>query len=401
LLVLGRYLPEKSGGIENYSQFLAKLLSANEHEVEVAILNSGKTQPYEFDGIKVIPLITGFESFCVLLKSNCYEVVHFQELSAFGGIELFWFREARKYCKKLFFTFHLPYLTCYKNDFRYKGIEDCNQFNSIERCVECIIATKLNYHKTKSLNLRNATIRLSLPFLKNSAKTKKLRKALEELGNNLTELIELCDTIFIYGKWFKKLLIENGYESPKLQLIPHISKPEIERRERDYSIKNRLLFAGRIEKAKGLHLLAKAMNIVNRKELTLDVVGNIVNQEYFNCCKELYCFNYKGVVPREQLLQSFLHYDFLILPSVFTEMSSLVLKEAFYEGLPVIVSSAKGNKDVVIEEKNGFIFEYDNASGLAEKINKSYQLLSSRWQPQFSIEITPEENDKIFLSYYK
>lgn len=400
LLVLGRYLPEKSGGIEIYTHFLATLLSKNGQNVEVAILNNGKMIPYIFEGVQVIPLEHGFESFANLLKNGSYDVCHFQELSAFGGVELFWFREAKKYCKKIFFTFHLPYLTCYKNDFRYKGIENCNHFTSPERCVECIIATRLHYSPNDNFNLHNSIINVVSPLLKKTSKIQNLKSNIAGKNKELQELIQICDELFIYGKWFKKLLNKNGYHSDKLKIIPHISKPDIDSKVRDYSIKKKLLFVGRIEKAKGLHLLTQAMNTICTTNLHLDVAGNIVDEKYFNDCKERYSFTYKGVLPRENLLKSFRFYDFLVLPSAFTEMNSLALKEAFYEHLPVIVSSAKGNKDVVDEAVNGFIFDYNNAMHLAAKIDKGYELLSTGWKPKFTMEETAEKTNQEILSYY-
>ena len=400
LLVLGRYLPEKSGGIENYTHFLAKLLTQNGHEVEVAILNSDSSRPYIYDEIRVIPLIKGFESFSILLGNREYNVCHFQELSGDGGINLSWMEEAKKYCDKLFFTFHLPYLTCYKNDFRFRGIEDCNYFTSTERCVECIIATKLHYQKDGTLNWYNSLIRKTVAIFKNTPQIKRIRKRINVKHDQLARLIELCDSIFIYGTWFKKLLNENGYDSFKLKLIPHISKANLIRKIKDDSIKNRLLFVGRIEEAKGLHLLVAAMREIKIGSIQLHVAGNKVDEKYFDKCKKLFDFNYLGVLPRNELLQSFPGYDFLVLPSAFTEMSSLVLKEAFYENLPVIVSSAKGNVDVVHEDMDGFIFNYNDFKDLVQVIDKAYDKKMAGWVPDFSGSPNTLGTDQEILSYY-
>jgi hypothetical protein len=124
LLVLGRYLPGKTAGIENYSHFIARLLFKNNIQVQVAILNSPHKEPYLFEEIPVIPLKTGISSFKTLLQEQHYDISHFLEYSGENGINIDWFIMAKEYCRKVFFTFHLPYLTCYKNDFRYNGIAD-------------------------------------------------------------------------------------------------------------------------------------------------------------------------------------------------------------------------------------------------------------------------------------
>jgi glycosyltransferase involved in cell wall biosynthesis len=401
LLVLGKYLPDKSAGIENYSHWLAGVLMQNNYRVDIAILESPDKEPYTYESVHVFPLKHGFAGFIQFIENNHYDICHFQEYSGKNGINIQWFQAAKEYCGKVFFTFHLPYLTCYKNDFRYKGITDCNNFSSSRRCVKCIIATKLDYNKSDEFNLKNSGINLITPLLETSGKIQQLKKRIEDRTDDLQELINTCDQIFIYGAWFKEILAKNGFKSTKIKLIPHITKSSANGIEkRDNAIKYKVLFVGRIEPQKGLHLLCKAMNIIEIKEIQLDIAGNKVDEAYYDECKSGHPFNYLGVLPRARLLASFQDYDFLILPSVFTEMYSLVVREAFYENLPVIASAAKGNVDVVKEGKNGFIFNYDDYKDLASVIDKAYSLKKDGWQPEFEMNDSHESDLKEILSYY-
>ncbi|MEO6304356.1 MAG: glycosyltransferase, partial [Bacteroidia bacterium] len=304
--------------------------------------------------------------------------------------------------KKVYFTFHLPYLTCYKNDFRYYGIEDCNNFSSVDRCVNCIIAARLHFNKRAEwYNPSNLIIKSLTPVIKKSKSINTLKARLAFRRNQLDELILVCNEIFIYGKWFDELLKKNGYDYPVFKVIPHISNPFVNDNSGEGKIvKNKIVFVGRIEPQKGLHLLCKAMSIITTRNLELDVYGNRSDEDYYNRCKQNYNFNYKGAVQRTELLGALKNYDFLILPSVFTEMYSLALKEAFYERLPAIVSSAKGNKDVVIDGRNGFVFHYDNYSDLARVIDKAYSLKKENWQPVFENTTLPENDIRKILSFY-
>ena len=402
LFVIGNYLPTKNGGIENYTHWLATLLMEKRFDVEIATLHAKDNEDYVYQGIRVNYLKSGFNSFKNLLKSNQYYLCHFQEYSLFGGIESFWFTEAKKYSTKVFFTFHLPYLTCYKGDFRFKGIEDCDDFSSVERCVTCCIATKLHYKLTLKDNLKNLCIQLITPVILNSRRGVKLRKNIEGRKKELETLIASCDTIFIYGKWFKKLLDKNGYMSSSIKEISHITDINLARNKDTQSgIKAKLIFVGRIEKQKGLYLLCKALRILNLLNIELDVYGNIVDANYYNRCEKEFRFNYMGSVPRRELINTFSRYDFLILPSIFTEMNSLVLREALYEQLPVIVSDAKGNKDVIAEGLNGFLFEYANAKDLAATIERAYKLKREGWQPVFTYPENPEKDIEEIVSYYR
>jgi glycosyltransferase involved in cell wall biosynthesis len=82
-------------------------------------------------------------------------------------------------------------------------------------------------------------------------------------------------------------------------------------------------------------------------------------------------------------------------------MFSLIIKDAFYEKLPVIASSAKGNRDAITDGVNGFLFEYDNAEDLAKTIDKAYQLKVNGWMPEFSYPENPEKDNEEILSYYR
>ena len=384
LLILENYLPVKNGGIENYTHWLAKILLENNYDVTVGYLNIGESDRYTYEGISVVRLLDRFKSFQEILVEQKFDVCHFHEYSGEGGIGTKWFKEAAKHCTKVFFTFHLPYLTCYKGDFRYYNTEDCNTFNSYKRCVKCVIATRLEYKKGN--NLYNAAINTFMPILEKSSKGVVLKEKILALNKNFDEVIDSCTSIFIYADWFKTLLRDNGYTTNKLVTIPYITKSTVSEQTTSVStVKNKILFVARIEQQKGLQLLCKAMNRINTQNITLDVFGNIVDQNYFDKCVAEYKFNFMGTTNRLKLLELLPSYDFLILPSVFPEMYSMIVKDSFYEGLPVIASASKGNRNAIVEGKNGFIFEYDNYEDLATVIDKAFSLKNNGWQPDFDL----------------
>ena len=142
------------------------------------------------------------------------------------------------------------------------------------------------------------------------------------------------------------------------------------------------------------------MNMIATNSVQLDVFGNKIDEEYYKTCEEEYCFNFRGTLPLPELLHLLPDYDFLILPSRFTEMSSMMVKDAFQNYLPVIASAAKGNREVIKEGKNGFLFEYDNAKNLARTIDKAYRLKNEGWLPVFKNVTSAEKDLDEILSYY-
>ncbi|HET7116171.1 MAG TPA: glycosyltransferase [Hanamia sp.] len=400
LLITGNYLPGKNGGIENYSHWLATLLLQNHLEVEVAALNVNETEDYFYEGVKVNYLKGSFSVFESLLAKGNFDICHFHEYSEYGGIEILWFIKAKEYSKKVFFTFHLPYFTCYKGDFRYKGGEDCNTFSDSKRCTECVISDRTGYQKAGRSEMYLSIVSGMMAI---TGKKRKLEKRIIEKYQKLNELVSICDHIFIYADWFKNILSKNGYNGPSIKKIPYKTKTNIPGADekQDRSIKNKLLFVGRIQYQKGLHLLCQAMNDIASKDIQLDVYGNIIDQKYFEKCLKKYSFNFKGTTGYHHLLSILKEYDFLVLPSVFTEMFSLVIKDVFYEKVPVIASSAKGNKDAIVDGINGFLFKYNDAKDLTATIDKAYQLKNNGWNPLFSEPEDPEKDTEEIVSYYK
>lgn len=397
LFVTGNFLPGKNGGIENYVFWLAGILKEQNINVEVAALQVQEKAGYVYKNIPVHYLNENLELFESLLENKNYDICHFHEYSEYGGVEIPWFKKAKEHCNKVFFTFHLPYLTCYKNDFRYMGVEDCNTFNDPARCAECILIEKMNRVIGSGFGRAGTNILLHVPGVKS-----KLERRVATKRSYLKELIATCDAVFIIADWFKKLLFDNGYSQPNIHKIPN--KPESNifgaQLAENTTLKNRILFIGRIQQQKGLHLLCKAMNLLEDKNLQLDVYGNKVEEEYFDTCFQEYAFNYKGTVSREDLMAQISNYDFLVLPSVFTEMYPLVIIDAFHKNLPVIASAAKGNKDVVRDGANGFLFEYNNAKDLAMVIKKAYHLKSEGWKLAFEGNLHSVNDLREILSYY-
>lgn len=398
-MVTGNYLPIKNGGIENYTHRLALLLLKNKYEVEIASLNAGEEKEYIFEGIRINNLKGSFNDFELLLNLRNFDICHFHEYSAFGGIELHWIKKSKEFCKKVFFTFHLPYFTCYKKDFRFNGKADCNEFTDAGRCVDCIITEKLDH---KNLNSPALLSKIVNNILTITGKKRKLKTKVQLNNLRLTKLLTICDTVFIIADWFKNLLEQNGYEDKKLVLIPNNINPVSLNKKLTSTniIKKKIIFAGRIEHQKGLHLLCEAMQHLNESKIEIDVYGNKVDEAYYDSCLIKYAFNFKDIVPREALLNLLHEYDFLVLPSIFTEMYPMVIQESFDAQLPVIASAAKGNAAMVKEGVNGFLFEYDNAKDLARTIDKAYHLKLNGWEPEFKKNGNPEKNIEEMLSYY-
>ncbi|MBS1761533.1 MAG: glycosyltransferase [Bacteroidetes bacterium] len=398
LFVTGNFLPHKNGGIENYTFKLCQFLSNHNFRCEVAALNAGNDPAYIFENFKVYNLKNSLGEFERILEQHNFDICHIHEYSMYGGIELDYFYAVKNRGIKVFFTFHLPYLTCYKNDFRFLGLEDCNLFINPSRCAKCVVTTHISNRIKIKNNILAEVIKNISPVV---PKTSQIKKNVIQIHQNFGDLFSICDKVFYIAPWFKALINSNNYNFSNFYFFPHsFSKVNSRTKERFGEIKFRLLFAGRIQHQKGLHLLCLALKLIKGLKLELDVYGNIVDLQYFEKCKALFDFNYNGIISREQLLNKMNDYDFLVLPSIFTEMYPMVIHEAFSVSLPVIASSAKGNSDIIIDSGNGFIFNYDDFRSLHDVLKKSYDKLRNGWEPSFNKIENSTLEDKAILSFY-
>jgi glycosyltransferase involved in cell wall biosynthesis len=61
-------------------------------------------------------------------------------------------------------------------------------------------------------------------------------------------------------------------------------------------------------------------------------------------------------------------YDALCLCSTFSEMSPLVIQEAFAAGIPIIASNVYGNAEQIKNGYNGLLFGFKDAASLKEQL---------------------------------
>jgi glycosyltransferase involved in cell wall biosynthesis len=127
----------------------------------------------------------------------------------------------------------------------------------------------------------------------------------------------------------------------------------------------RFLYIGRLIEVKNLEFLIKVFNSNGHK---LTIVGQGVLDLHL---KEIANDNIKflGYIENSILRNIFNENDILILPS-FSETWGLVVEEAIYFGLPVIVSNKVGcGLDLVEQFTTGVIFKHDCEESLNNAIN--------------------------------
>ena len=139
----------------------------------------------------------------------------------------------------------------------------------------------------------------------------------------------------------------------------------------------KLVFAGQVSKRKNVSAIKEAVDILRRKgiDVSLTVIGRVVDQKEFLKIKEDPRIIYLPAMPKEKLIEQYRKHDIFVMPS-FTETFGLVYAEALTQGLPVVYSKGQGFDMQFEEGKVGYHCDAYDVSDIANAIEKvivSYQ----------------------------
>jgi len=397
--VLNHFLPEQTAGTEVYVWALSKQLQINNIEVEVLIPNHSKSsyENYFYDEIKVIkyaePSIInrdlimgrrspdGLSNFITYIKEAKPDIIHFHEISGSNGITLQHVTAAKKLGVKVIMTFHLASNSCKTGTLMYLEKSICDGNIDINKCSLCFINSKGESKITKAaFNLSSILYNLNINV---STWNNKIGTALsthallKNFKNNFKTLVENCDKVVTLTDWYKNILIRNGVNENKIKTI----KQGLVYKTSDLIIAQtnqnnkalRILFLGRISPFKGLHLLIEAIKQLPLDQLSLHIYGQSTKDQTYelnlkektNLQSNIY---WMGHLNPENVLSTMQQFDVLCLCSRFSEMSPLVIQEAFAAGIPVIASNVYGNAEQIKHNVNGLLFDFNDSNSLRIQI---------------------------------
>ncbi|MCW9690191.1 glycosyltransferase [Proteus terrae] len=171
-------------------------------------------------------------------------------------------------------------------------------------------------------------------------------------------------------------LLDNSFFSKKINKI------------KDNKIK-RFIYIGRLSKEKNIEYLIHAFN---KNNLPLTIIGegpektSLKSIAYKN-------INFLGYINNQDLKEILLEHDIFILPSL-SEPWGLVIEEAIYSHLPVLVSENVGCKsDLVNNLKSGLVFPLDDI----EKLNDIINLMLKNYEYYLTNIKNLNYTDRIFL----
>tara|TARA_B100002019_G_scaffold137251_1_gene118260 strand:+ start:27307 stop:28275 length:969 start_codon:yes stop_codon:yes gene_type:complete len=195
--------------------------------------------------------------------------------------------------------------------------------------------------------------------------------------------INRISTIFASGSLHQNLLDQLNYKGDiKITKgVGIINKPNKCLKYRKYNKK--FLFIGRLSSEKNIQSLICTFNELMDHKLTIIGSGPLEKELKSQANKNI---SFLGKKTNLELKKYFENHDILLLPSI-SEPWGLVVEEALYFGVPVIVSKTCGVCELIDHGKNGYIVDMKNRENIKDIIinldNEKFQELAAGIESSF------------------
>ena len=202
--------------------------------------------------------------------------------------------------------------------------------------------------------------------------------------------------------------VKNNVEIIPMGVNTSIFNPKrgnIKSLQKMYGAKYLIFSVGRLVEKKGIKYLIMAMKYITKEfsDTKLIIGGTGPNKEYLETLTKKLGLNDKviftGYIKNSELPFYYASSDIFVLSSIVTrkgdtEGLGIVLLEAMASGVPVIGSNVGGIRDIIENNKNGFLTEPKNPEDIADKIIKLLE--DEEIRHKFSMEGL-KKIDEIFL----
>ena len=358
----------------------------------------GKTEEYFAGSVRVIkygePSVAdrelimgrrdpdGLVNFKNILSQERPDIVHFHEIAGSNGITYRHPAVSKEAGYKNVMTFHLSGYSCKTGNLMYKDETICDGIIRTGRCAACYYKVKMNSRVHDMITFPLSMMLYSLGINSTDWNSKigtglGFAFLIKKLKLDLLQLADNCDALVSLTDWYKDILVKNGIGNEK---IFHVSQGLTAQKEIpgnssvDAHEKLKIIFIGRISPFKGLHLLIAAFRHVDEQKISLDIYGQDPGDNYSVGLKTassgMRNIRWKGTIVPGETVATISGYDLLCLPSTFSEMSPLVIQEAFAARVPVLASDVYGNAEQVTDNENGWLFRFKDVKDLEEKLQR-------------------------------
>jgi glycosyltransferase involved in cell wall biosynthesis len=182
---------------------------------------------------------------------------------------------------------------------------------------------------------------------------------------------DLSDHLVVGSAYSKETYVESGWDSERVHVVPYGFEPELfsPGPQRDFEGPLRILFCGQLTPRKGVHHLVRAFEKLAVRGAELHLVGEVdpLLGRLVAEWSRLPGVHVLGGVPKVELPQHYRRASLLALPAL-ADAQPLVCLEAMACGLPAIVTTAMGSREIVRDGIDGYVLAPRDVDALAERL---------------------------------
>lgn len=389
--------PKEHAGVELYTLHLSRALSQLNHQVYIFCREEDpkKEEFFCFDeevgGLRVTRVVNNLkkinnfrifydntffdQAFLRILKEEKPDLVHFQHIFVLSGRLV---QIAKGEGLPVVFTLHDFFVLCPRIQLLKLDHEVCPGPRYGLNCVSClgffppkIIKARL-FLKAKDI-LPPFFIRWTEPFFIPSQYLEGQGYEIFHRQRYMYNLLKVSDFLLTPSQYVKDFFISlYPFLANKMEALP-LGIPFFEQhglpKKPDHKL--RFCYFGSILPHKGVHVLIEAFKILPKGKAILTIIGARTsgNQDYYDSLKaqvsgfEVY---FHGPYQRDDLPEILSDQDVMVLPAIWPETFSIVIREANLLGLPVIASRIGAIPAAIEEGINGFLFRTGDSHDLSK-----------------------------------
>lgn len=222
--------------------------------------------------------------------------------------------------------------------------------------------------------LRNKPLVLWTDYIETDT-YKRIKKIKRLAGDFIrTNFVRHCAAVIGFGSYTERYLKKIGPDNLRVfnmvQVVPEVCNrwPGDVEKPKQYKDKVVLLYMGYLRENKGVDFLIEVFRQMKRTDAMLIIAGSGKEEAKWKAlAKGCKAIQFVGHVADEEKARCYLQADIFVLPTEH-DTWGLVVNEAMYYGLPVVVSDAAGASDLITD--NGIVFESGNRKALQEVLTR-------------------------------
>lgn len=172
------------------------------------------------------------------------------------------------------------------------------------------------------------------------------------------------------SNFVKKILILNGYSRKRMRTIFNMAG-DVKTKSNDR--KNRVVYAGELEKSKGIWDLISAFVLLGDKNLMLEIAGDGKEANAIKAylkTKNIKNIKLLGRLPNKDVISLYSDSKAVIAPSVWPEPFGRFILETMATGTPLVSTNVGGTPEGIENMKTGILVEPNDPQALSAAIRK-------------------------------